>query len=123
MDTPMAWYTPYIGGNIHWKKCEESALSYLLKKRGSKGSEIKYTKLEMPSYLLPNNEYKIDDQRYVYGMRNKMADIPSSFTAKEKSNQNATAIKLKTLNILYTTVKIWTAQNLTHISETSFQKP
>ena len=72
----------------------------------SKGSEIKYTKLEMPSYLLPNNEYKIDDQRYVYGMRNKMADIPSSFTAKEKSNQNATAIKLKTLNILYTTVKI-----------------
>ena len=45
------------------EKCEESALSYLLKKRGSKGSEIEYSKLEMASYLLNNNEYEIDDQR------------------------------------------------------------
>ena len=37
------------------KKFEESAFSYLLKKHGSKDSEIEYTKLEMASYLLPNN--------------------------------------------------------------------
>ena len=68
------------------QKCEESAFSYLLKKRGSKGSEIKYQTLEMARYLLPNDEFEIDDQRYVFQLRNNMVDIPSSYTAKEDNN-------------------------------------
>ena len=83
------------------KKCEESALIYLLKKRGSKGSEIEYTKIEMASYLQPNNEYEIDDQRYVFGMRNKMVDIPSCFTAKEKNKSKCHCNQTEDIEHIY----------------------
>ena len=83
------------------QKCDESAFSYLLKKRGSKGSEIEYTKLEMASYLLPNNEYEIDAQRYVFGMRNKMVDIPSSFTAKEQNKSQCHCNQTEDIEHIY----------------------
>ena len=55
----------------------------------------------MPSYLLTNKEYKIDDQRYVYGMRNKMADIPSSFTAKEKTQSKRQCDQTEDIEHIY----------------------
>ena len=45
-----------------------------------KGKEIVYEGFDMPSYLQPNeHELSIDDQRYIYAMRNKMADIPAHY--------------------------------------------
>ena len=54
--------------NIIQKSIKENALTYLLKKRGSKGSEIKYKALEMADYLLPyNNMLKIEEkQRFFF---------------------------------------------------------
>ena len=42
--------------NLLKKKISETALKYLLKKKGSKGKEIKYSCLEMAEYLLPYND-------------------------------------------------------------------
>ena len=38
------------------KKCEESAYTYLMKKKGKKGKEINYPEIQMSEYLLPNDE-------------------------------------------------------------------
>ena len=37
-------------------RIENLALEYLIKKRGSKGKEILYKRLEMSEYLMPHNE-------------------------------------------------------------------
>ena len=66
-------------------KCKESAFSYLLKKRGTKGGEIRYLKLEMAEYLLPNDEFDINEQKYIYSLRNKMFNIPSNFCSRENN--------------------------------------
>ena len=66
-------------------KCKESALKYLLKKRGTKGSKIKYSKLEMSEYLFPNEEYTISEQKNIFEIRNNMTDIPSNFCSKENN--------------------------------------
>ena len=67
------------------EKCKESAYIYLMKKRGVKGQEISYQKLEMADYLLPNNEFTIEEQRTLFEVRNKMFDIPSNFCARERN--------------------------------------
>ena len=67
------------------EKCKESAYIYLMKKRGVKGQEISYQKLEMADYLLPNNEFTIEEQRTLFEVRNKMSDIPSNFCARESN--------------------------------------
>ena len=65
--------------NILKERIEKIAFEYLMNKRASKGKEIEYVGLEMPAYLEPNEiSLSIDDQRYVYAMRNKMVDIPSN---------------------------------------------
>ena len=66
-------------------KCKESAFSYLLKKSGTKGGEIRYLKLEMAEYLLPNDEFDINEQKYIYSLRNKMFNIPSNFCSRENN--------------------------------------
>ena len=44
---------------------EIKALEYLLKQRGSKGSEIEYNEMKMADYLMPNKEIKtIEDKRH-----------------------------------------------------------
>ena len=67
------------------QKCKESAYNYLIKKRGTKGDEISYPRLEMAEYLLPNNEFSIDEQRKLFELRNRMTDIPSNQCSKEKN--------------------------------------
>ena len=51
-------------------KIEIKALEYLQRKRGSKGKEIKYTKLEMSEYLLPfNAKLNIEKKRPVWNKK------------------------------------------------------
>jgi hypothetical protein len=50
------------------EKCKESAYSYLMKRRGSKGAEIVYTRIQMSEYLLPNDEFTIENQRNLFSI-------------------------------------------------------
>ena len=66
--------------NVFRKILQESirakALQYLLEKRGSKGSEIRYSSLKIAEYLSPNYEnLSIEDQRYIFAIRNRMIRI------------------------------------------------
>ena len=54
------------------EKCQELGFEYLSKKRGSKGREIDYKKIEIAEYLLPNDEIDIDEQRTIFAIRNKI---------------------------------------------------
>ena len=47
-------------------KCQEGAPDYLMKRRGSNGSEV-----EMSEYFMPNNELSIEDKRKLFSIRNK----------------------------------------------------
>ena len=70
----------YKFNNILKEHIEKIAFEYLMNKTGSKGREILYEGFEMPSYLQPNeNGLSIDDQRYIYALRNKMVDIPANY--------------------------------------------
>ena len=62
----------------------KKALEYLLGKQGTKGSEMKYSHLEMADYLMPNNELmSIEDQRKLFEIRNHMVDIPANFSSSK----------------------------------------
>ena len=78
------------------QKCKESAYNYLMKRRGSKGAEIVYTRIQMSEYLLPNDEFNIEKQRILFSIRNRMVNIPSNFVSKEKMNLNVCVEKRKT---------------------------
>ena len=67
------------------RKCNESAYQYLMKKRGSKGREIKYQKLKMADYLLPNQELDINEKRKLFEIRNKMTDLPSNICSSDQN--------------------------------------
>ena len=77
--------TEYRYTQLVKQKCKEGAYKYLMKKRGTKGSEIEYLKLEMADYLLPNNILTIHEQRQIFEIRNKMSDIPSNFCSRDKN--------------------------------------
>ena len=52
----------------------------MLEKRGSKGSEIRYSSLKIAEYLSPNYENSsIEDQRYIFAIRNRMIRIEDNF--------------------------------------------
>merc|ERR1711954_604984 len=66
-------------------RLKEKAFNYLLNKQGIKGREIKYNEFQMAEYLLPNETLKsIEDQRYLFAIRNKMIEIPSNIGKEEK---------------------------------------
>ena len=70
--------------NLVKSKIEIKALVYLLTKRGSKGQEIEYTRLEMSEYLLPfNSKLNIEEKRRLFEIRNRMSKIPINFGNKE----------------------------------------
>ena len=65
-------------------KIRVHALKYLLEKRGSKGKEIFYNKLEMAEYLLPHNkEMNIEEKQKTFAIRNKMVEIPDNYGKQE----------------------------------------
>ena len=55
----------------------------------------------MARYLLPNDEFEIDDQRYVFQLRNNMVDIPSSYTAKEDNNSKCHCNQTEDIEHIY----------------------
>jgi hypothetical protein len=64
------------------QRISEVALSYLLEKQGSKGSEIKHEFLEMADYLLPfNNHITIEEKREMFEVKNRMTKIPYNFSS------------------------------------------
>ena len=68
------------------EKIFQSALKYLLEKRGKKGKEISYTCIEMSEYLQPfNNHLTVKQKREMFAVRNKMIDIPANFSSKIES--------------------------------------
>ena len=61
-------------------KVNTRAFEYLTGKQGFKGQEIQYSCIEMSEYLLPTNmKLTIEEKRRLFGIRNKMLDIPSNF--------------------------------------------
>ena len=72
--------------NILKQRISEVALSYLVEKQGSKGSETKYTYLEMAEYLLPfNNQLTIDNKCEMFAIKNRMIDIPTNFSSNNET--------------------------------------
>ena len=67
------------------ERIQEYPFSYLMKKRKSKGSELSYPEFQMAEYLLPNDKgITIEDQQYLFGIRNKMVKIPANFGSSSK---------------------------------------
>ena len=72
-------------GKILKKAIYEKSVQYLLEKRKCKGKEIVYSRLKMSEYLLPNNEnLSIEEQQYIFSIRNRMIQIESNFPEKEE---------------------------------------
>ena len=82
-------------------KCNESALRYLLNRRGKKGCEIRYPELEMSEYLLPNEKFDISEQKSVFAIRNKMTDIPSNFCSEGKKTSKCTCKTTENMEHIY----------------------
>ena len=83
------------------EKCKEGAYNYLMKRRGSKGAEIEYPRIEMAEYLLPNDEFTIEDQRNLFSMRNRMVDIPSNFVSSEKNESKCLCGEKENMRHIY----------------------
>ena len=71
--------------NIVRNHCKERAFHYLMDKRKTKGSEIKYNGIETADYLMPNNILNIEEKRKIFSIRNKMLKIPSYFVSRDKN--------------------------------------
>ena len=68
------------------EKIKDSALKYLLKKQGKKGSEISYSIIEMSEYLQPfNKSLTIEQKREMFAVRNRMVNIPTNFSSKNET--------------------------------------
>ena len=66
-------------------RIENLAFDYLIKKRGSKGKEILYKRLEMSEYLMPHNEkITIEEKQRLFSVRNRMINIGNNFGKNEE---------------------------------------
>ena len=68
-------------------KCNELAYRYLIKRKGSKGKAIEYTRIQMSEYLQPNSELEIEEQKKIFEMRNKMTDIPANYPGRYENEK------------------------------------
>ena len=83
-------------------KCSEYAFKYLMKKRGSKGSEINVSEIGMAEYLLPNNNLTIEEQRTIFSIRNRMVnDIPANFSSKIENTAKCTCGESEDMKHVY----------------------
>ena len=65
------------------ERLNQVSLKYLMDKRGKKGSEIRYSCVEMSEYLLPfNNELTIEEKCELFAVKNRMINIPFNFSSK-----------------------------------------
>ena len=63
----------------------EKIFRYLKNKRGEKGKEIIYWDIEMAEYLLLDTCLKIDNKTQLFLIRNRMINISSNFSSKQKN--------------------------------------
>ena len=83
------------------KTINEKAFQYLLEKRKKKGTKIKYTRLNMSEYLLPDEEkLSISDKQFIFSVRNNMTQIENNYNEKEM-NDKCVCGELKTMKHLY----------------------
>ena len=50
-----------------------------MNKRGTKGKEKEYRKVQMSQYLLPSTQLKIQDQKKIFEIRNRMTNSLEDF--------------------------------------------
>ena len=87
--------------NLVRTKCNEGAYRYLMNKRGSKGNEINYSKIEMSEYLMPNNPLTIDNKRKLFSIRNKMVKIESNFSSTQNNSSKCACMETENLKHIY----------------------
>ena len=69
-------------------KISEISLEYLLKKRSSKGKEIRYDRLKMADYFQPySKNLTLEEKRKLFSVRNRMVEIGYNFGKCEKCNK------------------------------------
>ena len=91
------------------EKIKTTSLQYLLKKRGSKGSEIEYSCIGMAEYLQPYNKYlTIEEKREIFEIRNRMVNIPANF--KSKSEEKCKCGAVEDMSHIYE-CEIWSKNN------------
>ena len=67
------------------KKISNAAFEYLLKKQGKKGGEIKYSGVQMASYLQPYcSVLTINEKQEIFSIRNGMVNIPANYGTKSE---------------------------------------
>ena len=89
--------------NILKQYSHDKALEYLLERRGTKGKEIKYPRLKMSEYLLPqkNENLSIADKQYIFAIRNRMIDIEFNFPKNKISKTLCCCGELENMNHIY----------------------
>ena len=56
-----------------------------MEKQGKKGSEIKYSCMEMQEYLLPlNNDLTTEQKCELFAIKNRMINIPDNFSSNSE---------------------------------------
>ena len=99
--------------NIIKKAIQEAALQYLIRKQGSKGQEIMYKELKMADYLLPSYcPITIDEQRSIFGIRNRMVNISSNFSKGMKKEICPCGLEENMKHIYI--CKLWSKGNENH---------
>ena len=65
---------------------ERNAFNYLnaIKKQKQKGKEIKYSKLELQSYMIPRENINLKSQRDIFALRTKVNHIEANFYSSDK---------------------------------------
>ena len=82
-------------------KVKENAFRYLMQKRGQKGGEISYNKLEMAEYLLPYNaSLTIEQKCELFAVKNRMTQIPYNFP-KTKEKHKCWCSEIEDMNHIY----------------------
>ena len=89
--------------NILKQNTHEKALEYLYERRGTKGKEIEYSRLQMSEYLLPqkNENLSIADKQYIFAIRNRMIDIEFNFPKNKISKTLCCCGEIENMNHIY----------------------
>jgi hypothetical protein len=73
--------------NLLKERLRENAFEYIVRKQGSKGSELKYLDPSMSEYLLPtNSELSIEEKKQLYVVKTRMTIIPSNYPKPNGTN-------------------------------------
>ena len=82
-------------------KCDELAYKYLTSRKGSKGKEIDYSRIEMSQYLQPNDILKISEQKQIFEIRNKMTNISANYPGKMKNEHKCFCGQAENMEHIY----------------------